>query len=79
MADDHPRASEGRDRAHDARMVSIGVVVVLLVWFALINTESVDIHFWIFSTRAPVIVVVVIAGLLGALIGALVARRRRRR
>jgi uncharacterized integral membrane protein len=60
-------------------MVVIGVVAVLFIWFAVANTQDVEVHFWVDSARAPVIVVIVIAGLLGVLIGVLLDRRRSRR
>jgi uncharacterized integral membrane protein len=59
--------------------VLIGVAAVLLVWFALGNLETVSIHFWIFHTRKPVILVIVISGLLGAALTLLVTRQRRRK
>jgi uncharacterized integral membrane protein len=72
-------AGEGPDtRRHDVRMVLIGVAAVLLVWFALANLQNTPIHFWVTTTRAPLIVVIAIAGAFGAVIGALVARRRRK-
>jgi uncharacterized integral membrane protein len=67
-----------RDRKRDTRLVLIGVVVVLLVWFALANTERVEVHFWVTSAHAPVVVVVVIAGLFGGAIGWFACRRWRR-
>ncbi len=57
-------------------MVAVGIAAVLLIWFALANLQDTEIHFWVTSTRAPLIVVIVIAGLMGALIGAMVRRRR---
>jgi uncharacterized integral membrane protein len=70
------QGNEGVRRRHDLRMVLIGVAAVLLVWFALANLQDVPIHFWVTTTRAPLIVVIAIAGAFGAVIGALVARRR---
>ena len=66
------------DRRHQATLIGIGAAVVLLAWFALANTRSVRIDFWIFDRQAPLILVIVISGLLGALITALVMRRRGR-
>ena len=73
------REPAARDRGHDVRMVLIGVAAVLLLWFALGNLESVSIHFWIFHTRKPVILVIAISGLLGAALALLLTRQRRRK
>lgn len=70
-----------RDRRRDLRLVLTGVVAVLLVWFALVNLQDVEIHFWLSSTKSPLIVVIIIAGLLGAAVALLASRvvRHRRR
>lgn len=68
-----------RDRKRDVRIVVMGIIAVLFVWFAVANTQEVKVHFWVDSARAPVIVVIVIAGLLGVGVGVLVDRRRSRR
>jgi uncharacterized integral membrane protein len=64
------------DRRRAATLVGVGIAVVLLVWFALGNIHDVSIEFWFTSRKAPLIIVILISGLLGALIGALVVRRR---
>jgi uncharacterized integral membrane protein len=64
------------DRRRQTALVAVGVAVVLLVWFAVANVKDVRIDFWVFNRQAPLIVVIVISGLLGALITALVMRRR---
>jgi uncharacterized integral membrane protein len=66
-------------RKGNVRLVGLGVAAVLLVWFALANLGSVSIRFWISERRAPLILVIVIAGLLGALIALLAQRYRSRR
>jgi uncharacterized integral membrane protein len=68
-----------RDRRRDARLVLTGVVAVLLVWFALVNLQDVEIHFWLRSGKSPLIVVVVISGVLGAAIALLAQRIARKR
>lgn len=68
-----------RDRRRDARLVLSGVASVLLVWFALVNLTRVSITFWLSTTKAPLIVVIVISGVLGAVITLLLTRRTRRR
>ncbi len=64
------------DRGHQARLIGILAVGILLGWFALANTGRVRIDFWVFHRQAPLIVVILISGLLGALITFLVMRRR---
>jgi uncharacterized integral membrane protein len=71
--------SPPRDRKRDTRLVLLGVAAVLLIWFALANLKSVQIHFWVVSTRhTPLIVVIVISGLLGAALALLATRNRRK-
>ncbi len=73
-------AHEGaRDRAHDVRLVASGILGVLLVWFAFANLQDVHIDFWLWSTRAPLIVVIAVSGFLGAVVAGLVSRQRRGR
>ncbi len=67
------------DRKGNARLIAIGGAVVLLVWFAVRNLGSVTIDFWVVDKKAPLIVVILIAGLLGALIAMLASRHRSRR
>jgi uncharacterized integral membrane protein len=66
------------DRRQQFRLIAIAVVVTLLVWFAVENTQNVSIHFWVTSRQAPLIVVILISVLLGALITALLMRRKSR-
>ena len=68
----------GRDRRRDARLVATGVAAVLLVWFALVNLQDVQIHFWIGTKHAPLIVVTAVSAGLGAVVGILLTRRRKR-
>lgn len=68
----------GRDRKRDIRLVATGIGAGLLIWFAVANLQNVEIHFWVATTKAPLIVVIVIAGLLGAAVATLAGYRRRR-
>lgn len=68
-----------RDRAREVRLVLAGVTLVLLVWFAVANLQDVKIRFWVTTASAPLIVVIVISGFLGAAVSALWAHLRRRR
>ncbi len=71
-------AARGVDRRHQATVVGVAVAVILLAWFALANLRDVRIDFWVFNRQAPLILVIVISGLLGALITALIMRRKPR-
>lgn len=75
---DQPVEATAR-RGRDARIAATGVAVVLLVWFAVANLQRVHIRFWLWSESAPLIVVVVISCALGAALGGLASRARRRR
>ena len=64
------------DRRRQVRLIAIAVVVILLGWFAVANTRRVQIDFWVFHRQAPLILVILISGLLGALIALLIMRRK---
>jgi uncharacterized integral membrane protein len=73
--DDGGRGKDA-DRRQQVRLVGVVVGGILLVWFALANFGKVRIDFWVFHRQAPLILVIVISGLLGALITALIMRRK---
>ena len=81
-SDRHPEDPGGGDKPPDRRrqatVVGVAIAVILLAWFALANLRTVRIDFWVFDRQAPLILVIAISGLLGALIGALVMRRKAR-
>jgi uncharacterized integral membrane protein len=64
------------DRRRQVRLVAIVAVVIVLGWFAVANTRRVQIDFWVFHRQAPLILVILISGLLGALIALLIMRRK---
>jgi uncharacterized integral membrane protein len=64
------------DRGHQFRLVGILATGILLGWFALANVGRVRIDFWVFHRQAPLILVILISGLLGALIMFLIMRRK---
>jgi uncharacterized integral membrane protein len=75
--DDEVRGTdEPVDRKRDMRLIGLGVAIVALIWFALVNLRSVSIEFWVTQSKAPLILVIVISGLLGAAIAAIALRRR---
>jgi uncharacterized integral membrane protein len=79
-ADDVASRRPGGGRGRDVRLVVTGVAVALLAWFAFVNLQTVRIRFWLTSAHAPLILVIVISGVLGALapgVWSRVIRRRR--
>ena len=72
-----PAGGENRkaDRGQRVRLAGVAAAVVLLAWFALANLRQVRIDFWVVNREAPLILVILISGLLGALIAFLVMRR----
>jgi uncharacterized integral membrane protein len=66
------------DRRRSVTLVAVAVATILLAWFAVANLKKVKIDFWIYDREAPLILVILISGLLGALITALVMRRKPR-
>jgi uncharacterized integral membrane protein len=59
-------------------LIGVAIAGVLLGWFALANLRDVRIDFWFYNRQAPLILVIAISGLLGALITALVMRHKAR-
>ncbi len=58
------------------RAITAGVLTIVLLAFALLNLQTVRVH-WIFATtHAPLIVVIAACGLVGLMIGWLLARGR---
>ncbi|MCW3050519.1 MAG: hypothetical protein JWO74_4803 [Solirubrobacterales bacterium] len=63
----------------DSKSVAAGLVAMLIIVFAATNTQKVKVNFVVASTQASLIVVIAISVVLGVLLSATVARRKRRR
>lgn len=79
-----PRPGEGTTRTGlieriGPREVAIALAAAAIVWFAVDNTQSVTIDWWVTEQRSPLILVIVVSFALGAAVSLLVSRRRRRR
>src|SRR5262249_20291968 len=73
-----PLGGAGRDRRTTARLVAAVFLGAVLTLFAVLNSQTVRVHWIVTTTDVPMIVVIVVAGLLGALVSWLIARRRHR-
>ena len=70
-----PRAS-ARNKP-SPQVITAVVLVVLIVLFAVANSQTVTIHWWfITTTQTPMIVVIAGCGLIGFAVGWMFARRR---
>jgi len=60
-----------------AKRVIAGIAILVLVIFAIANFQRVEVNFLLFTTRARVVTVIVVSGLLGFLAGWFVGRPSR--
>lgn len=77
-----PSSPSGGDRRAYVSLAIAGAAIVYLLAFGLLNTDSVDISFVLFSTTTPLIVAMAISAGLGLVIGVFgsyMLRRRRRK
>lgn len=72
------QARPARDVWQQVRLVLLVVVAALLVWFALANLQTVQVHFWVTTTHTSQITVIVISAIFGLLVGLLLGLQRRR-
>jgi len=71
------QGSEPSSRRFGAGQITVAVVAVVLLVFALANLDDVPVDFVVDTVRAPLILVIVICAALGFVIGWFVGRRRR--
>ena len=64
-----------RDRA---RVIAAAVLGAVFALFAVLNSQSVRVHWIVTTTSMPLIVVIVLGGLVGALVLGLITWRHRR-
>jgi uncharacterized integral membrane protein len=74
QADHATRSSRER-----ARLLAIGILVVIAVLFAVLNFDEVKVHLLFGTATLPLVIVIVICLLVGFVIGALWNRRASKR
>jgi uncharacterized integral membrane protein len=62
--------------AEIGRLVVAAVLVIVILAFAFVNTESTTVDFVVTEAEAPLIVVLLATAVVGAVIAALLRRRR---
>ncbi|WP_145788112.1 lipopolysaccharide assembly protein LapA domain-containing protein [Kitasatospora atroaurantiaca] len=60
------------------RVIAIGVIVILAVWFLFANLERVKIQFWVFTVTAPLWIALLATLAAGAVLGWLLKGRSER-
>lgn len=79
MADDEVAQPSSGSRAGDVvRALPALVLAVVVVVFALANTQKTEVDFVVADTRAPLFLVLLATAMVGALIASLVRFRRKR-
>jgi uncharacterized integral membrane protein len=79
MANEVPGSHEASSARGNGWRIASAIAIVLLLWFAIANSASTEVHFWVVSVHSPLIVVIVASALLGAFTVALWNRARPRR
>ena len=62
-----------------AGRIAVGLLVALIVVFAVLNSQSVRMHWIVTTTDTPLFILLVLFALIGLLIGYIVGRRPRGR
>ncbi|KJK57966.1 lipopolysaccharide assembly protein LapA domain-containing protein [Saccharothrix sp. ST-888] len=58
------------------RVIAIGVIVILAIWFLFANLDSVKIQFWVFTVTAPLWIALLATLVAGGALGWLAKGRR---
>jgi uncharacterized integral membrane protein len=69
------QGSEPTSRRMGAKQITIAVIAIILLVFALVNLEDVKIDFVATDVTAPLVLVIVICAALGFVIGWFTGRR----
>ena len=62
-----------------AGRIAVGLLVVLLIVFAVLNSQSVRMHWIVTTTDTPLFVILVLFAFIGLVIGYILGRRPRGR
>ena len=59
--------------------VIVGVLILLVIVFALLNSQSVTMHWILTTTQTPLFVILILFALIGLIVGFFLGRRSGRR
>jgi uncharacterized integral membrane protein len=72
------RRGEAGDRSLVARVLVAAAIVAVVIWFAVANSQRVEVDYLVASRDSRLVYVIVGSAILGAVADRLVQRRRRR-
>jgi uncharacterized integral membrane protein len=75
---DAPRAPVRKERAVASKTIAALAVALLLIAFGIANSDDVRINWLVVHSSTPLILVIAVSAVLGAILGALAASRRPR-
>ena len=67
-----------KERALASKTIAAVAVAFVLIAFGVSNNDKVPVDYLVFTRDSPLILVIAVSALLGALIGGLIVRRRSR-
>jgi uncharacterized integral membrane protein len=70
-----PKQSARSEREQTARSVAIGILALLVIVFAVLNSQTVKIKWIVTTTRMPLIVAIILIAAIGAAVGWLLGTR----
>jgi uncharacterized integral membrane protein len=73
---DPNQAQAARDRKSRARLIAAVVLAAVVTLFAVLNSQTVSVHFILTTARLPMIVVIAACALIGVAVGWVIGRRR---
>jgi uncharacterized integral membrane protein len=73
-----PRGGKEVDRRFQSKTIAAIVVGVVIIAFAVANSQKVEVHFIVTTAHVPLVLVIVISILLGFIFGQLTHRRMHR-
>lgn len=76
---DASRRPVKKERAIASKSIAAAAVALLLIAFGVANSGDVRINWLVFHSSTPLILVIALSALLGAILGGLVVARRPRR
>jgi uncharacterized integral membrane protein len=73
---DRQRSPAAANRKTGAKTIAAALLAALVILFAVLNSQTVRVHFVFTTARVPMIVVIAVCAAIGVAVGWLIGRRR---